>query len=293
MADDMVVDVPPWQEASSQGRKTDPPNRRRPLTPTLPLSPISNPSSPARKRPRTSNWQPPFHIPDFLPPFPSGRDTPPIITPHSPRIPQMQPPPVRIENSKIEKPPSPLPQPLTSTSPSDYLVQVPYSQSSLSAIPEWHLPSVPSLPPPLQTRSSSLSTPQTQPALIAAYHHILTHPPPPNTNSANPSRHKVAMALLSQTQMCPRWEPPDTLYSSIAPCPPRVAPVGPTFPVPLGEADSRAKYEGDGKDLKFPPTLPRPVSTNERLTPLISQQPSRIPDLARHVLPVRYRFTDY
>lgn len=38
--------------------------------------------------------------------------------------------------------------------------------------------------------------------------------------------------------------------------------------------------------MKLPQPLPRPASTIERLTPLISQQTSRIPDLARHVLPV-------
>ena len=43
----------------------------RPLTPPLPLSPISNPSTPRRKRPRSSGWNPPPHVPDFLPPFPS------------------------------------------------------------------------------------------------------------------------------------------------------------------------------------------------------------------------------
>ena len=48
------------------------------------------------------------------------------------------------------------------------------------------------------------------------------HPPPVNATLANPSRHKVAVALLSLTQNSPRWETPNALYSSSAPCPPRI-----------------------------------------------------------------------
>ena len=258
--------------------------------PPLPLSPISNLSPPSHKRSRTASWQPPPHIPDFLPPFPTTIDNPPspVIVP-SPHPDQFEPPSAQAMDGKVEKPPLSLAQAITSSSSaSDYLVQVPYSQSSLSGVAEWHLPSAQPASKPLPARQPRLPTPQTEQALFTAYHHILTHPPPLNGNSQTPSRHRVAMALLSQIQTVPRWEPPDTLYSSVAPCPPRVATIGPTYPMAIGDigSDSKAKTE---KDVKFPLAIPRPVSSNERLTPLISQQASRIPDLARHALPVSHK----
>ncbi|KII90167.1 hypothetical protein PLICRDRAFT_138678 [Plicaturopsis crispa FD-325 SS-3] len=281
----MEIDIP-QSRRPSMDRKEEGPGLRPPSTPPLPLSPISNPSSPARKRARTSSWRPPPHIPNFLPPFPSDRDASSSLPHISDSPPPFQPPPL-----KLEEPPIPLPQPQTlpSTSASDYLTPVPYSQSTLSATPEWHLPGPPPRSHALQTRSN-LPTPPTQPALIAAYHHILTHPPPANLNVANPSRHKVTMALLRQTETSPRWEPPDTLFSSIAPCPPRVAPIGPSFPIPIGTfppTGSEGKHKEEEKERKsgLPSAPPRSISFEERLTPLISQQPSRIPELARHVLP--------
>ena len=83
---------------------------------------------------------------------------------------------------------------------------------------EWHLLLWPPWAP--QQPLVQLPTLQTQPALLAAYHHILTHPPLVNTTLANLSQHKVAMALLSLTQNSPHWETPNPLYSSSAPCPP-------------------------------------------------------------------------
>lgn len=285
----MDTDMPPPRSTTPLSRKPELP---RLSTPPLPLSPISNPSSPARKRARTASWNPPAHIPDFLPPFPTTNDAPPSpIASQSPQPTQpapFEPPPLPLDNAKIDKPPLSLSQPLTSTSASDYLVQVPYSQSSLSSVAERHLPSTQPQQQPSQLRHPRLPTPQTEPALFSAYHHILTHPPPPHANSPTPSRHKIAMALLSHVQTNPRWEPPDTLYSSVAPCIPRVSVIGPTYPMAIGDkgVDSKARADGKEKEFKFPATIPRPVSYNERLTPLISQQPSRIPDLARHVLPV-------
>jgi hypothetical protein len=262
-----------------------------------PPSPISNPSSPSRKRPRLSNWDPPPHIPDFLPPFPVIPDenaNEMQVAPQSPQLPPVQLPPVRID-----KPPSPIPQsvPTTSSSASDYLTRVPYNQSTLSSVPEWHLPSaIPPVHPSQQQQQvaqpSRLVTPQTEPSLIAAYHHILTHPPSANQNASNPARHKVAMALLSHAQKNPRWDPPDTLFSSTAPCAPRVAAMSPTCPVPIGKpttanAGENSKLIIEEKvEPKFPVTMGKPVSYIERLSPLISQQASRIPELARHVLSV-------
>ena len=282
----MDLDV---DDAPSDGMIIDSPmDWRRP--PTLLPMPLS-PSFLARKRPRTLNWQPPPHIPDFLPPFPRVVDIaaqPPILPP--PPVPPIQPP------VRIEKPPSPIPQSVASTSSSDYLTRVPYNQSTLSAVPEWHLPSsCPPAHPLVQMKPSCLATPPTESSLITAYHHILTHPPTTNSNSPNPSRHKVAMALLAYAQNSPRWDPPDTIFSSTSPCVPRTLGTSPTFPILVGKAPSvldnkPIRIEDDDKDPKFPITLGRPVSFVERLSPSISQQASRIPQLARHVLSVGLLF---
>jgi hypothetical protein len=268
------------------GKTREPP---RHVTPPLPFSPISNLSPPSHKRPRMASWQPPPHVPDFLPPFPTTVDSPPSpVLISSPKPGQSKPLPAPTVDAKVENLLT-LAQTITSSSSaSDYLVQVPYSQSSLSSVAEWHLPSAHPASTSMasrQTRLPTLPTPQTEQALFTAYHHILTHPPLSNGNSSTPSRHRVAMALLSQIQTTPRWEPPDTLYSSVAPCPPRLSTIGPSYPMALGDVGSDSKVRTD-KDVKFPPTVPRTVSSSERLTPLISQQASRIPDLARHALPV-------
>ncbi|KAH9477013.1 hypothetical protein JR316_0010929 [Psilocybe cubensis] len=270
-----------------------PPSRQN--TPPLPLSPISNPSSPQRKRVRASNWEPPEHIPSFLPPFPdlSGDrpSSPSFDHAPAPHIQPKMPPPIQIPESTStvpEKPSMTLSQSLTTAAASDILVQVPYSQSSLSSVPEWHLPSGPPPPPP-PVRQNRPSIPQIEPSLLTAYHHILTHPPPPELPPLNPSRHKVAMALIHLSQTNPRWNPSDTLFGSVGPCAPRVATIGPSYPIAIGDtpgaSDSKGKGDGHDKDLKLPTTISRPVSGVERIAPFISQQTSRIPDLARHILP--------
>lgn len=257
-------------------------------TPPLPLSPISNVSSPPRKRKRANSSYAASHIPYFLPPYPSE-----IIAATRPPSPRSPPPePSQLPPIKIERPASPLPQLSTPTYASDYLTCVPYSHSSLSSMPESHLPSS-RAPRQSQANPPRQPTLQTQPTLFAAYHHILTRPVPPSSN-ANLSRHKVAMALLALTQNNPRWDPPSTLYSSSAPCPPRVSVIGPTFPTLVSDVPSGLSALGDLKAVdadrerkaNLLPLPPRAVFSNERITSLISQQSSRIPELARHVLPV-------
>lgn len=277
----MIIDTQRVRSPSPFERKSPP---LRPSTPPLPLSPISNPSSPSRKRPRTANWKPPSHIPAFLPPFPSiSNDTP---SPHDTQLPEslstelMPPPP----DPKVEKPVVPVTQTMTASAASDYLVQVPYSQSSLSSVPEWHLPTPPSSSSKSQpqSRKNTLHALPTEPALFKAYHHILTNRGPSTPPPSSLSRYKVSMAFIAQTQNTPRWDAADTLFSTVAPCPPRVAVIGPSYPVPINDPIN-GKTD---KDFRFPPTIPRPVSTTERLTPLLGQQSNRIPELARHVLPV-------
>ncbi|KAL0573332.1 hypothetical protein V5O48_008630 [Marasmius crinis-equi] len=252
-------------------------------------SPLSSPTSP--KRHRTLAWDPPPHVPDFLPPFPKPVDAVPLSASHSPRIPEplLDPEnPATAENSATNTTlaTQEIAAATTSSAASDYLVPVPYSGSSLSSVPEWHLPG----PPP---RTSSLSlqsqpqqqrwpTPLTEPSLFGAYHHILTQEAPV-THQANPARHKVAMALLNLTQTQPRWEIPDTLYSNVATNQPRIAPIPPTFPMAIGENPEKEKEKKE-IDLRLPPSLPRTVAANDRLSLSVAQQGSRIPELARHVL---------
>ncbi|KIM41702.1 hypothetical protein M413DRAFT_444944 [Hebeloma cylindrosporum] len=258
----------------------------RPSTPPLPLSPISNPSSPPRKRPRTSNWDPPEHIPDFLPPFPTVSDDVPVEPVDVAPVPHVPQPSMfgasTIAETQPEKTSATLAQSLTTAAASDFLVQVPYSQSALSSVPEWHLPSAPQSSSSAQPRPPPhLPIPIPEQTLIKAYHYILTNPPPKELPPLNPSRHKVALALIQQTQSNPRFNPADSLFGTVAPCPPRVATIGPSHPVAIGDR----KGEGNDKDTKLPVAASRPVAAIERTAPFISQQTSRIPELAHLVLP--------
>ncbi|KAG7442800.1 uncharacterized protein BT62DRAFT_982303 [Guyanagaster necrorhizus] len=257
--------------------------RHAPPIPTLPLSPISNPSTPPRKRQRTIDWDPPPHIPDFLPPFPA-------ILPASPPQTQSElaeePLPTETKNTRPHSPAlqAPPAQALTSSATADWLMQVPYSQSSLSSQPEWHLPSPPTDHATLPARISRFPTPQTDQSLFSAYHHILTSRSSSDSlGTSNPQRHKVAMSLLALTQTSSRWDPPDTLYSNLATNQPRVSAMGPSFAVPTPGGHGFDKVKD--KDFKFPGIPGKSVSSTERLSNVVSQQSSRIPELARHVLP--------
>ncbi|EAU87618.2 hypothetical protein CC1G_09715 [Coprinopsis cinerea okayama7 len=271
--------------------------RRHVSSPKLPPSPVSKSPSPSRKRPRTANWNPPEHIPDFLPPFPSTDVAPPGSNHPSPRM-SSQPPELRPPTpapgtpeptgaaaaEKAEKASLSLSQAIAANNTtSDILVQVPYAQSTLAGIPERHLPGPPpSRPPP---RPPRFATPQTEPSFIGAYHYILTHPPPPHPPPATTQRHRVAMALLDLLQKQSRWTPADTLNASVAPCPPRVATMSPSCPVAISDLGPDGKPR-DGKEdrTKFPMTSMKPVAYPERLAPMASQPSSHIPDLARLVL---------
>jgi hypothetical protein len=278
-----VVRVPSVSSQDVPGRQLSPP--RPPSTPPLPLSPVSNPTSPTRKRPRTESWRPPPHIPCFLPPFPAERSS---LEPEALSLP----PPGEPSSSSTQLLPSKI-EPaasltrVTSANPADYTTIVPYSLSNLASTPEWHLPSAlresraPVDPAPLQ-----LPIPQIQPSLLGAYHHILTHPPPPNPNVANPSRHRVAMVLLDQAQKNPHWEPADSLYATTAPNAPTVAPVGPSYAIPISSSEEKKEDEKD-KKFTLPGAAPRPIGTQERIVPLASHQTSRLPELAREALSVR------
>ncbi|KAJ7075631.1 hypothetical protein B0H15DRAFT_916670 [Mycena belliarum] len=221
--------------------------------------------APPSKRQRTLDWD--GHIPDFLPPFPVVTDV--------------------VESPRAESPP-PMPPPLqstvplvpqltaTSTSAADYLQQIPYAESSLAEVPEWHLPGPPPHVPPRPPAPATIFTVSPELALYKAFHHILKNPVR-EIVSSTPARHRVSMALLTHTQTVPRWEFPDTMYAASTPAPPRAWPIVPTFAVPIAEPTSVVPR-------RFPPTH-RTVAAPDRLAPLVSSQTSRIPELARRVLP--------
>lgn len=215
--------------------------------------------------------------PSFLPPFPDGSQ---------PRSPSPPPVPHAV---KIERPPSPLPQHITSITAGDYLIQVPYSESVLANTPSWHLPSQTAETRTSKPQPPRFPTPATQQALFAAYHHILTHPVS-QPGPPNPAKHKVAMALLSQIQNNTRWDVPSTLYANVVPCPPRVAAIGSSYPIAHSALEDVRSGKDTDKDLDkrpmLPPAPPRPVFSNDKPVFLASQQSSRLPELARQVLPV-------
>lgn len=242
-------------------------------TPPLPPSPISNPSSPVRKRARLANWNPPSHVPDFLPPYPDAEISP-------------APSPLKLEAEAMlppanphERPITPPPQLASSTTTSDYTTAIPYTMSCLSAVSEHHLPERP------QGDLSTLTTrkhdtPQITPSLFKAYHHVLTNRPPPN-QVPNPGRHRVAMALLERMYITPRYTATDTLFANLAGPRPRVLAPAPSFPV--------IKDDGKDKDkppTQFPPPTPRSLLPSETILPLSIQPSSSIPDIARRVLSV-------
>ncbi|KAF8172853.1 hypothetical protein K438DRAFT_1981333 [Mycena galopus ATCC 62051] len=174
----------------------------------------------------------------------------------------------------------------TSTSAADYVLQVPYDASSLADVSAWHLPgSPPRPPPPTQTPSNSAPTYTLNPelALYKAFHHILTNPTR-EPGAPSPARHRVAMGLLTHSALVPRWELPDTMYAASAPAPPRAWPIVPTFAVPISKNSSSSTTSDPAPPRRFPPTH-RTVAAPDRLAPLVGAQGSRLPELARRVLP--------
>ena len=240
---------------------------------SLPLEPVDRFTEPLSYRQHPIA---PF-TPDFLPPFPDASQ---------PRSPSPAPAPHAV---KMERPSSPLTQHITSITAGDYLIQVPYSESVLANTPSWHLPSQSSATRTSKSQPPRFPTPSTQQALLAAYHHILTHPVS-QPGPPNPAKHKVAMTLLSQIQNNTRWDAPPTLYANVVPCPPRIATIGASYPI----AHSTLEDIRSGKDVDkdsdkrpmLPPAPPRPVFSNDKPVFLASQQSSRLPELARQVLPV-------
>ncbi len=155
----------------------------------IPRHPVENELAPPTGNPQNIYLTSNRHSPPYLTKCPRLRQTRPP-TPHITQ--HTMPISAHVPESVPEKQPvTTLSQSLTSAAASDILVQVPYSQSSLSSVPEWHLPTLPSLSSS-HTRQVPLPTPQVEQSLLTAYHYILTHPPPTELPPLNPSRHKVA-----------------------------------------------------------------------------------------------------
>ncbi|KAH7911805.1 hypothetical protein BJ138DRAFT_1179296, partial [Hygrophoropsis aurantiaca] len=257
------------------------------------------------------------YTPDHLPPLPSDHPHPLPMDIDAPPIPTDTP-------IKPERAPSPIlpfhppPATTTTTSSSDYLAQIPYAHSALASVAHWHLPQP---PPDLAFAAMNLGsgsgltvntnananakvnpTPQVAPALLAAYHHILTNPAPPAPGPTTKHRHRVALALLPANPLLPtasaiggglghttpRWDAPDSLFAHAAPCAPRANPAAPTFPVPLEDAPgASASGKPPAKSAHappLPPAPPRPVFGPDRPVYLPSNQGSRVAELARVVL---------
>ena len=261
----------------------------RAITPTLPPSPISNPSTPPRKRQRTDSWDPPDYVPDFLPPFP---------TESSRRI-AVQDDESNTQNEytlhhlvKVERPLTPPPE-SSPTGSADYLRPTPYAQSSLASQP-WHLPEPPPATLRLPPGNPAQALPRADEAIIFALHHALTNKPSEQPPPAGPARHRVALKLMEQTQESGRWELPATLYAGSAPNVPRVAPVGPGYPIPVAYDERTKEGKDKGKEMELEQAMPavpgfarRTVIAHDRLSSSVDGYTSKMTPLLKGVVEVR------
>lgn len=289
-------------------------------SPHLPPSPVSPPH--ARKRARTSNWNPPDHIPDFLPPFPGHVVSPPpsplqetamlheeptsssneakaaqlvplASIPSSTTLTSLKQPKREplLEPQSIVRPPSP-PLPAASTSSSSYLTAVPYEHSSLSSAPEWHLPK----PPP---HVSAPAVSSTLPALLSSHSYLQSSSlSTPSLQPPNPLRHGLAMMLLGVSSRA--YSPAATLFASgntntCAPMPRRAAPLA-THAVVLdknGKVNFNIGTQKGALPVPPPECHARSVAGPIAIVDSTTVQGSRIPTLARTVLSVSDMVTFY
>ncbi|KAG9019417.1 hypothetical protein FRB90_002569 [Tulasnella sp. 427] len=217
----------------------------------------SSPDSRHSKRARHSSWNPPEHIPDFLPPFPGAFTQSstsenaqkhqgaaalgPITTSPKQSV-QPVPPARRI----------PLPLRPAITSKSTYTKSIKYGQSSIAGrpvdLPDQSLWDQGVPPTPGQGNGiGSLKRkdgPSSLQPLIAAYHVLQADPQP----ATNPSRLRVAH-LLGRTAPS-RYTTADSLFTISSPPPPRFAPPMPTQAVSLPPEDGTGSF-------KSPAPLPK------------------------------------
>ncbi|KAF8583426.1 hypothetical protein K439DRAFT_1412174 [Ramaria rubella] len=287
-----------------------------PSSPHLPPSPISPPH--ARKRARTSNWKPPEHIPDFLPPFPGHAASPQLSPTQETAVLRTESTSLRIEpkesltavplsiplastahapplmfhaeakpqhqSQRPLRPPSPS-LPTSSSNSSSYLTSIPYELSSLSSVPEWHLPKAPPTTSPLAVTS-------TLPALLSSHSYLQSSSlTAPALQPPNPLRHGLAMMLLGLSSRA--YSPAATLFASssintCAPLPHRAAPLA-THAVPLDKS-GKANFSLGAQKGMLPVPPPewhaRSAGGPVAIVDTTAVQGSRIPTLARTVLSV-------
>lgn len=211
--------------------------------------------APPDKRPRFSeSTPPPPEVPQFLPPFPfKAPDEAPLVE----------------DTSAIDRGPTPPPLPTTSTA--DYRSSIPYEQSSLAEVPEWHLPEPLAVEPAPTRQSSHL-------ALLTAYHFLLSDPNAVPAPSSNPARHKLAMQfrdLLAESAV-----PPDSIFSLSDPPFPRIR-----APLP-SHARAVDPALRDALTREFPPAATRPAVPAAPLSSSMSFHSSRLPLLSRTAVSV-------
>lgn len=300
-------------------------------SPRMPLSPPPSPHP--HKRHKKNGWNAPDYVPEFLPPFPK------IVYPGDESIepfdldvesalpsraqstqPQSQPEHVPIV--KIENMPAPIPPPTAAmSSSSDYtdLNPIPYSQSSLADLPEWHLPLAPpelDVEPPSAVNGNgpkSIKTGELHPRLATwgAAHHVLTTRPPATTTVQTSSsgvhtipmstqgRHAVLLTLLSTLNNMPNtgmrhMDVPDSLYGAVQPNyrGSAVGRLGGSHPVPVGgKRDANGNPikpgldKGKMQNMKWPiPTSRSTLSGDSGVAEMSTRLEGKLNTVARDVL---------
>ncbi|KAI5835340.1 hypothetical protein K523DRAFT_382460 [Schizophyllum commune Tattone D] len=248
----------------------------------LPTPPSPHP----HKRHKKNGWNAPDYVPSFLPPFPkpaNDEDVDPLELESALPSRAQSAQPELAPTVKVENLPLPLPPPTAAMSSStDYteLNPIPYSQSSLGSLQEWHLPSAP--PDPDADPSSAVDGRPSNRSKLLGHPHFLTmkasayvinnkrdvqlpdttvqtsssgvHTIPMSTQG----RHAVLLTLQSALNNAPstsmrHFDVPDTLYGAVQPDTrgSAVGRVGGGYPIPVGTikaggASAPMKREGSG-----------------------------------------------
>ncbi|KIO22090.1 hypothetical protein M407DRAFT_120884 [Tulasnella calospora MUT 4182] len=221
-----------------------------PLSPPISecgLSPLSSPDSRLSKRARHTSWDPPDHVPDFLPPFPG------VVAPSgtlegsqkTQGASVLASAASQLKQSEQQAPPSrriPLPLRPAVTSKSTYTKAIKYGQSSIAGKPvdlpdqslwDQGVPPTPGDGNGMISWKKKGGQSSLQP-LIAAYHVLQADPQP----ATNPSRLRVAHLLGSTAPS--RYTSADSLFAISSPPPPRFPPPTPTHAVPIPSEDGTA-----------------------------------------------------
>ncbi|KAL1749189.1 hypothetical protein HDZ31DRAFT_27882, partial [Schizophyllum fasciatum] len=264
-----------------------------------PQKQLPTPPSPyPHKRHKKNNWNAPDYVPEFLPAFPKilgDEDVEPFdlesALPSRAQSTQPQPPPESAPLVKTENLPVSLPPPTAAMNSSDYtdLTPIPYSQSSLAALPEWHLPSA---PPGLNdglSRGENDNDPENAKNIPLHYRHSTlnaahasmiqskdTAPTTVQTSSSGvhtipmstQGRHSVLLTLQSALNngvsiTMRHFDVPDSLYGAVQPDTRGLAVgrLGGTHAVPCGEftRDANGNLIKSGSDKPKPQNVKWPL----------------------------------